>query len=401
MSAPVAKPARPISAYVAVGATITNYVIDPATGTLTQRGSIVLPARLQYAWPHPSLPILYAACADRAPAEGTHPFQLCALWRDEEGNLAQLGESAPLAARPIHNCTDVDGGYALTAYGDAPGLTVHKLNADGTIGAEVPRDEGFEFGNKPHQIRVTPHNQRAILVSRGNKGFGGPKYIEGGFRMVAFRDGAVRNEETVIPPVDKAPRGFNPRNVDFHPTEPIVYAVMEPQNELWSFRMDGSVIAPDPLSADNILALPEMVHKRQDGGAVEVHPSGRYVYVANRNDGYVDGHAGPSWLNPDPLPVFPGGENNIAVFDLAGPGGRPVLVQHVDTRGLHPRTFAVDPTGRYLVAGNNAPTVMPGGEQVPASLAVFGIGDDGRLTFLYKHDLDVGAEKVWWMGIAG
>ncbi|HEX3960442.1 MAG TPA: hypothetical protein VHZ03_28025 [Trebonia sp.] len=63
-----------------------------------------------------------------------------------------------------------------------------------------------------------------------------------------------------------------------------------------------------------ILARPHLVRPRQDGGTVHVHPSGKYVYVANRNDGYVGGHRGPSWITPDPVPVFPGGETNIAVF---------------------------------------------------------------------------------------
>jgi hypothetical protein len=40
---------------------------------------------------------------------------------------------------------------------------------------------------------------------------------------------------------------------------------------------------------------------------------------------------------------------------LAGQSGEPELIGHVDSRGLHPRTFALDPTGQLLVAANVAP----------------------------------------------
>jgi hypothetical protein len=147
------------------------------------------------------------------------------------------------------------------------------------------------------------------------------------------------------------------------------------------------------------VAHPERVEPRQDGGAVHVHPNGRFVYVANRNDGYVGGHDGPSWLTPDPIPVFPGGENNIAVFAIDLDTGEPTLIQTVDSRGLHPRTFALDPSGRLLIVGNLAPMRLADGTLVPASLALFGVGDDGRLAFVRQVDLELHGEMIWWMGL--
>nr|WP_246447970.1 beta-propeller fold lactonase family protein [Novosphingobium flavum] len=379
---------------------MTNYAIDPETGALSARGSHVLPSRVQYGWDHPVLPVLYAACADRG-AEGPPPFYLCALRRDEAGDLTPLGETVVLPARPIHMCTDGAGRHVLVAYGDAPGLSVFELGPDGSIGAEIERAEGFEFGTKPHQVRVMPGDGRAVLVARGAKGFGKPAYVEGAFKIVRYDRGRLENVESIAPAVADAPRGFNPRNVDFHPSEPLLLATLEAQNELAVFRMAGDTIDPVPLSAVTILANPDKLFKRQDGGEVHVHPDGRHVYVANRNDGNVGGHSGPSWLNPDPLPVFPGGENNVAVFALDAATGRTQLLQHVDTLGLHPRTIALVAGGKVLVAGNVAPILREDGALVPASVTSFRIADDGRLTLAHKLDLDVGAEKVGWMGVAG
>ena len=40
-----------------------------------------------------------------------------------------------------------------------------------------------------------------------------------------------------------------------------------------------------------------------------------------------------------------------------------------------------------------------GVKTVAAGLAVFAVGDDGRLTFMRKHDIDTGSGQLFWMGI--
>ena len=77
-------------------------------------------------------------------------------------------------------------------------------------------------------------------------------------------------------------------------------------------------------------------------------------------------------------------------------------MQHEDTRGFVPRTFAIDPTGRLLVVANSVNLDVrsaSGIEHVPANLAVFRIGDDGTLAFVSKHELDTGGATLFWMGL--
>jgi hypothetical protein len=66
------------------------------------------------------------------------------------------------------------------------------------------------------------------------------------------------------------------------------------------------------------------------------------------------------------------------------------------------RTFALDPSGRILVAGNMMQLEVRdknGVSIVPASLAVFRVRSDGKLEFARKYDLDVGSRNLFWMGI--
>jgi 6-phosphogluconolactonase len=79
------------------------------------------------------------------------------------------------------------------------------------------------------------------------------------------------------------------------------------------------------------------------------------------------------------------------------------LANHnVDTRGIHTRTFALDPSGKILVAANMMELPVrdaKGVRVVPASLSEFRVRDDGKLDFVRKYDVAVGGRNMFWMGI--
>ena len=102
--------------------------------------------------------------------------------------------------------------------------------------------------------------------------------------------------------------------------------------------------------------------------------------------------------------VFAGGENSIAVFAIDQDTGEPTLIQSIDTRGVQPRTFALDLSGRVLVAGNQSALAVRDGtvvRDVAAGLATFRVGDNGKIEFVRKYDTATTAPAVtlFWMGI--
>jgi hypothetical protein len=131
----------------------------------------------------------------------------------------------------------------------------------------------------------------------------------------------------------------------------------------------------------------------RDGGAnaqgqttstVHVHPNGRFVYVGNRGSPAANRR------------------NEIAVFGINEATGEPSLIQNAATRGFTPRTFAIDPSGRLLVVGDQSSVPVRDGDSttmVPANLAVFRVATDGTLDFVQHHDVAVGRKPLWWTGI--
>src|SRR5665213_3599573 len=75
-----------IALYASIGNELTHYDIDVAGATLTRRGSVGLPANVQYAWPHASRPLLYVATSDSAsgmgPAGANHHLSALRIDRD-------------------------------------------------------------------------------------------------------------------------------------------------------------------------------------------------------------------------------------------------------------------------------------------------------------------------------
>jgi hypothetical protein len=141
------------------------------------------------------------------------------------------------------------------------------------------------------------------------------------------------------------------------------------------------------------LAEPDNIRGRQAVGTVKLHPNGHFAYVANRAS---------STTEVDGRRVFVGGENNLAVFAIDQGTGEPEPIQHIDTGGIHCRNFHIDPSGRLLVASHIMGLPMRDGgstREVPACLSVFRIGEDGRLDFVRKYDVETGDKQMFWMGM--
>jgi DNA-binding beta-propeller fold protein YncE len=141
------------------------------------------------------------------------------------------------------------------------------------------------------------------------------------------------------------------------------------------------------------LAEPGDIRPRQIAGTVHVHPNGRTVYVANRSDAVTEFEG---------KKVALAGENNIAVFTIAPGTGEPALVQNIDTHGFHPRTFALDPSGRMMVVANLTPRLVRDGDQVqtqPATLAAYRVGDGGKLSFVRAYEVETGGNLQFWSGM--
>ena len=384
-----------VALYASIGAELQHYDVDVEGAALTRRGSVLLPANVHYASPHASGRFLYVASSNGEPGAGTagDRHHLSAFRIDREsGALSPHGEAVPLPSRPIHLSTDIPSEYALVAFNNPSALRVYRIRPDGSAGEEVPQREGVDPGIYAHQVRVSLDNFRAILVARGNDAAGDKPEDPGALKVFHYRGGQLTGEVSVAP---DGGYGFGPRHLDFHPRKPFVYVSLERQNRLLTFAFERGGLSDLPRFSATTLSAPRRGGGRQVAGTVHVHPAGRFVYVANRAS---------STEKPGSDEVFAGGENTIAAYAIDEESGEPHLIQHVDTRGIHPRCFSIDPSGRLLVAAHILTLKVRDGtavKTVPACLSLFRIGEDGQLSFARKTDVELAGRSLFWMGMVG
>ncbi|SDF37116.1 lactonase family protein [Sporomusa acidovorans] len=383
-----------IAVYTSLGEELSRYELDVPNATLTKKGSIRLAANVQFAAFHPNGHYLYVVSSNAGngtlgAAGNTHLLSVFKIDKTN-GGLQAYGEPVILPERPIHITVDKSGNYALVAFNQSGTVRVYRILRDGAIGEEVPQPQKPDGGIFTHQVMVTSTNNTVIALGRGNEAVQSRPADIGSRTTFSFSDG-------VLTQVDKTyyEQELGPRHLAFHPTKPWVYVAMERGSKLQMHTLKDGILSKEPLYQKETLNNLEYVHKeRQKGGVVKIHPNGKYLYVTNRADGTIkeNGQA----------VIWAGGENNIAVFKLDETSGEPTLIQHIDCGGIEARTFAIDPSGKLLVAANQKTMQVKTGDTlktVPANLSVFRIGDDGKLAFVRQYDVNAGSKWLLWMDL--
>jgi 6-phosphogluconolactonase (cycloisomerase 2 family) len=371
--------------YASVGAALTRYDLDVGGAVLIARETVTLPANVQYAWPHPSRRFLYVVSSSGGPGLAGDKHYASALTIDAAtGALRPQGEPAELPSRPIHVSADASGRFLLTAYNTPSNLTVHRLEADGRIGAPVAQPGNLDTGIYAHQILAAPGNRTVMLVTRGNNAGDDRPEDPGAIKTFRFADGVLENLASIAPGNGL---GFGPRHLDFYPAKPWAFVSVERQNKLYVYALDGETgLSGAPLFIKETLSDPKTTVP-QGTGPIHVHPNGKFVYVTNRTF--------PA-SGPDARKLAPGGENSVAVFTIDQTTGEPTHAQNLDGRGIQLRTFGIDPTGRVLVV---ASILSAADGSLPAGITVMRVGADGKLSFARKYDVEVGNAQQFWSGM--
>src|SRR6202047_3625578 len=252
-----------VALYANVGADLTHYDVDVAGVELIKRETVTLPAAVQYAWAHASRRYLYVASSSSAPCyatAGTEHHVTAFAIDPASGALTPHGAPIRLPTRPIHISTDIPSEYILVAFNNPSAVRVYRINPDFTPGEEVKQPGPIDSGIFAHQVRVTPDNRLAILVTRGNEGTPTKPEDPGALKVFDYKDGVLTNEVSLAPNGGKE---FGPRHLDFHPTKPWMYVSIETQNKMYMFRMENGRINPEIAYRAETLAEPTHVRGGQ------------------------------------------------------------------------------------------------------------------------------------------
>ena len=131
------------------------------------------------------------------------------------------------------------------------------------------------------------------------------------------------------------PPGSGPRHMKFHPDGGTIYVLNELTLSVTVFAYDAG--QGEMVAVQTIPTLSEADKAKEvfvSASEIRVHPSGKFVYAANR------------------------GHDTITAFRTGSDGGRLTLTEVEPIRGSWPRNFNLDPSGKWLLAaGRDSNTI--------------------------------------------
>lgn len=204
------------------------------------------------------------------------------------------------------------------------GQAVFKMKTEGDVGPKkaasgpkgsfaISAHEGPD--GHPHQMQPDPSNQWVLGTDAGQD------------RIYIWKlDPEAQNP--LSPSRNRyvqTPAGDGPRHFAFHPNGAWMYSIQEEASSIifWMFNaQNGNLTAIQQISS-----LPSGFEGTSFASEIRVSENGRIVYAANRLS------------------------DTICVFRI-GNDGSLTQVSYVSTLGDYPRIIAIDPSGEFLVSGN-------------------------------------------------
>ena len=333
---------------------ITSMKLDLATGALTKGTALAGYTAAIYGAVSANKKFAYFV-TEQSPAT------LAAFTIDAAtGNLAKLNEVQTAAANGEYIGLHPGGKWLAVAHYSDGKVTVHPIADDGKVAAASDTQMAAAPMTECHQ---------AIFDKTGANLFVTCKKI--GTEIIAQYKFAAGKLTANTPPTIPAPGGV--RHLAFSKDEKFAYGITEGDTSVISYSYDkatGKLTQIEKVQAYINEAA------KFGGSHILIHPSGKFLFTASRFD------------------------NAILTFAIDATTGKVTKTSQATDGLSFNRNFEIDPSGTYLVAGNQAND----GSKIPANKK------DGGDIVVLKIDQTTGALTkvgtpvkieafVWYIGI--
>lgn len=292
---------KPAILYVQAGEGLRWFRIDPAAGAPSALGVLATPGfSPTYLRESPDGRFLFAAGSER--------LRVYSIGSD--GALSLAAETAS-SGGPSYVDVHPSGRFAATANYASRETLLYPVGTDGSLG----KPRSFPTGDQTHSARFHPSGRSLFALAVGDR-----------WITAIPTEGGASPTSRVLP-------GLGPRHAVFSADGRRCFVVHERPIRVSALKVDADGAAWEPVG--DWPALPPGAPTKQEFGAAEIAlaPSGRFVYASVRDFS-------------DPLEA--NGMNGLAVFAVDPSSGALTWVEFVDSGGVLPRGFVVDPSGPRL-----------------------------------------------------
>lgn len=237
------------------------------------------------------------------------------------GKLTLLNQRASLGGRPCQLILDKTAQHAIVANCGSGSLTVLPIATDGQLGQPTAptaigkAGAGDASDAVARCLTLDPGNQFAFACDAASD------------RILIYRfDGAKGTLTPALPAFAALKAGAGPRYLVFRPDGRFAYVGNELNSTVTVFAYDASTGALK--ETQSVSTLPEYFDGPNAAAEVGMHPSGKYLYVANR------------------------GHNSVVLFTIDADSGALTFVEEQGTGGTNPRHFGIEPSAKHLAIAN-------------------------------------------------
>lgn len=262
---------------------------------------------------------LYACTNTKTPNEGSvSSYKFNAVKR----SLTFINKQDSGGENPVYLSIDASGKWLVNANYTQSGISVHPLNTDGSIGVTL-QNLTYTEGSIDLERQAGSHIHSAVFAPDFKYIFS-PDLGADKIRTYAFNMTNIQPLQASSASFTPATPGSGPRHFTFHPNGKFAYCIEEMGGAVSAYTYNNGKLD----SFQRIYTHPETLNDGFESSDIHISPDGKFLYASNR-----------------------GKENNIAIFFIAN-NGTLKLVGYQSTLGIHPRIFAIDPTGKFLIATN-------------------------------------------------
>ncbi len=248
---------------------------------------------------------------------------------DAHQGSINLLNTRPSGAGPCYISVDKQHQHVFAANYVSGSVHVFPINEDGLL---APAERILqEQGSGPNEERQdTSHIHAAMLSPNEEFLF----YTDLGtdtlniYRYQAAEAIVGGDKHAVV----KVKPGDGPRHIAFSPDHRYLYLVTEMGGNIWVYENETN----GQLShRQTISMLPDDFTGEASGADIQVSPDGRFLYASNRD-----------------------GLNEIVSYAVDQVNGTLTFLERQSSGGIEPRSFVIDPTGRYLLVANQKSNII-------------------------------------------
>lgn len=295
------------------------YELDTLKGRLTIKSSLSGVLNPSFLALSPNGTYLFSCTESKTENAGSvSSFRI----NSEKGTLSHINSQKSGGENPVFLSVDKNGKWLINGNYAESSVSVFPIAEDGTIRPFVQNFQ-FQEGSIYKNRQDRSHIHSTVFSPEFDYIFA-PDLGADKIRIFGFNKNKKEPLQTIEKSFTATNLGSGPRHFTFHPNGKFAYCIEELAGAVSVYHYENGDLEP----IQWIETHSEKYKEGFESSDIHISPDGKFLYASNR-----------------------GSENNIAIFAIQT-DGKLHSIGYQSTLGKHPRTFAIDQTGKFLIVAN-------------------------------------------------